>query len=213
LKQITQLPEHFVERGSVDLSKDFKLLAWLQVAALLAVILTGWLFLNLTYALRADSVELLSLRSLLGFESGTGFFFQISLSMFMLLSLLIATVLMIILHEAVHGIAFWLFTGKKPTFGFKWFYAYAASPKGVYLPRQQYFVVALAPLIFLTLAGTALIPLTPLTALPTLVFFLIGNAAGAIGDIWVVGWLLREPPEILLQDKGDAVTCYGPPHA
>jgi hypothetical protein len=32
-----------------------------------------------------------------------------------------------------------------------------------------------------------------LTALPTLVFFLIGNAAGAIGDVWVVGWLLREP--------------------
>jgi hypothetical protein len=44
LKQITQLPDHFVERGSVDLSKDLKLLAWLQVAAFLAVILTGWLF-------------------------------------------------------------------------------------------------------------------------------------------------------------------------
>ena len=211
LKQITQLPEHFVERGSVDLTKDFKLLVKLQAAAFLAVILSGWLFLNLTYFLRPDSGELLSVSSLLGFESTNGLNLRISLSMFMLVSLLVATVLMIILHEAVHGVAFWLFTGKRPTFGFKLFYAYAASPKGIYLPRQQYFIVALAPLIFLTLAGIALIPVVPLVALPTLVFFLVGNAAGAIGDVWVVGWLMREPPEILLQDRGDAVTCYGPP--
>lgn len=211
MKQITKLPENFVERGSVDLTKDFKLLIKLQVAAFLAVILTGWLFLNLTYLLRPDSVELLSVRSLLGYDTGNGINIQISLSMLMLVSLLGATVLMIVLHEAVHGIAFWLFTGKRPTFGFKWVYAYAASPKGVYLPRQQYFVVALAPLTFLSLAGIVLIPVLPLLALPTLVFFLIGNAAGAIGDVWVVGWLLREPPEILLQDRGDAVFCYGPP--
>jgi hypothetical protein len=211
MKQITQLPEHFVERGSVDLAKNFKLLIWLQIAALFAVILTGWLFINLTYILRPDSVQLLSLRSLLGIDTGDGFTIGISLSMFMLASLLIATVLMIILHEAVHGIAFWYFTRRRPTFGFKGFYAYAASPKGVYLPRQEYIVVALAPLLLLSLLGVILIPLVPLNALPILVFFLIGNAAGAIGDVWVVGWLLREPPEILLQDRGDAVTTYGPP--
>jgi hypothetical protein len=213
LKQITQLPDHYVERGSVDLAKDLKLLVKLQVAAFLAALLTGWLFLNLTYILRPDSAELLSLRSLLGFETGDGVSFRFSISILILVSLLIATVLMIVLHEAVHGLAFWLFTGKRPTFGFKGLYAYAASPKGVYLPRKQYFVVALAPLISLSLLGLILIPLLPLIALPTLVFFLIGNAAGAIGDVWVVGWLLREPAEILLQDRGDAVTCYGPPPA
>lgn len=111
---------------------------------------------------------------------------------------------MIILHEAVHGLAFWLFTGKHPKFGFKVFYAYAASPEGVYLPRQQYFMVALAPLVILTLVGIVLIPIMPLLALPTLVFFLISNSAGSVGDLWVVGWLLREPREILLQDQGDA---------
>jgi hypothetical protein len=211
LKKITQLPENYVERGTIDLAKDFKLLLRLQVAAFVAVILAGWLFLNLTYILRPDSVALLSLRSLLGHSSDDVFTIRISLSIYMLMSLLIATVLMIVLHEAVHGFTFWYFTRKKPTFGFKGLYAFAASPKGTYLPRLQYFVVALAPLIFLSLAGIALIPILPLLALPTLVFFLIGNAAGAIGDVWVVAWLLREPPEILLQDRGDAVTCYGPP--
>ena len=211
MKAITRLPEHFVERGSVDLAKDFKLLLKLQVAAFIAVIITGWFFLNLTYLLRPDSIELLSVRSLLGFESDNGFSFELSLSLLMLISLLVATILMIVLHEAVHGIAFWMFTGRRPSFGFKGFYAYAASPKGVYLPRREYFVVALAPLVFLSLFGAILIPVLPLVALPALVFFLIGNAAGAIGDVWVVGWLLREPPELLLQDRGDAVTTYGPP--
>jgi hypothetical protein len=206
MKPVTYLPEHFVERGSIDLSKNIKLLVLLQVVGVIALIISAWLFINLTYLLRPESVELLSV--ILRSEDGLSFRISVSLP-----SLLVALLMMIVLHEAVHGIAFWYFTRKKPTFGFKGLYAYAASPKGTYLPRQQYFIVALAPLILLTLVGVVLIPVLPLLALPTLVFFLIGNAAGAIGDIWVVGWLLREPREILLQDHGDAVICYGPPPA
>jgi hypothetical protein len=76
---------------------------------------------------------------------------------------------------------------------------------------MQYFMVALAPLIILTAAGVVLIPVMPQAGLPALLLFLIGNSAGSVGDLWVVSVLLREPREVLLQDEGDAVTCFGPP--
>ncbi len=35
---------------------------------------------------------------------------------------------MLLLHEALHGLAFWIFTRSRPRFAFKTFYAYASLP-------------------------------------------------------------------------------------
>jgi hypothetical protein len=124
-------------------------------------------------------------------------------------AVLVLTFLMIVVHELIHGLFFWLFTRERPTFGFKGAYAYAAAPDW-YMPRNQYAIVGLAPLVLMTLAGLVLLPVIPVWAIPALLFVVVTNAAGAVGDIAVVGWLLLQPRATLVNDIGDAVTLYRP---
>ena len=126
-----------------------------------------------------------------------------------ILAALAINVVVIVLHEAVHGVFFWLFTGSRPGFAFKIWYAYASAPDW-YLPRRLYFIVALAPLVGLSALGLALVPFVPAGALLALLLFLTMNASGAVGDIAVAIWLLSQPPACLVNDHGDAVTFYTP---
>jgi hypothetical protein len=114
-----------------------------------------------------------------------------------------------VLHELIHGLFFWLFTRTRPAFGFKGAYAYAAAP-GWYIPRSQYIIVGLAPLVLITLGGFALLVVVPAWLIPALLFVVVMNGAGAVGDIAVVGWLLVQPRATLVHDLGDAVAIYRP---
>lgn len=198
MRPVTRLPDHYIPLSSLDLSGSYRLLLVMQVAGLFALLVSGVFFLWLTFFLRPTASEILSWQGLF------------SRPLLLFGSLILSTVLMVVLHEAVHGLFFWLFTGRRPLFGFKGLYAYAASPPGTYLPRDQYLLVGIAPLVALSLAGTALLPFVPLAGLPVLLFFLIGNASGSVGDLLVIAWLLRMPPDTFLQDVGDKMTAYGP---
>ncbi len=114
---------------------------------------------------------------------------------------------MVLVHEAIHGLCFWLTIGSRPTFGFRGLYAFAAAP-GWYISSGHYMTIALAPLVAVTVAGLALLLVAPVAAIPALFLFVVVNAAGAIGDILVVLWLLTRPPATLVQDSGDAVTVF-----
>jgi hypothetical protein len=120
---------------------------------------------------------------------------------------IVVTAVMIVLHEAVHGMFFWLFTGTAPKFAFKGVYAYAAAPDW-YMPKFQYLVTALAPLVLLSALGVGLMAVVPAGGFVTLLLFLVTNASGAIGDLWVAVWLLRQPDHCYGNDQGDAVTLY-----
>lgn len=121
--------------------------------------------------------------------------------------ILIALVLMILLHEAVHGVFFWLYTKERPKFGFKLAYAYAAAPDW-YLPRNQFIVVGLAPLALLSLFGVFFSPVFPLAWVKSLVFFLTLNAAGAVGDMLTVIVVLRYPADALVNDRGEEFAVF-----
>jgi hypothetical protein len=137
-----------------------------------------------------------------------GFSFLIPISW--LIGFLAASVLIIPLHELVHGLLFWVFTRRRPLFGLRLpFYAFAAAPVDVYLPRNPYLVVALAPLVLLNLLGLLLLPIMPLSLVPTLVLFMLLNTVGAVGDLLVTGWLLHYPARVVVQDVGDTMTVYG----
>lgn len=116
-------------------------------------------------------------------------------------------VLMVVLHEAVHGAFFWLFTRSRPVFAFKGAYAYAAAP-GWFIPRNQYLVVGLSPLVILTVVGVALAAVLPAGWLLPLLALLILNASGAVGDLWVTLSLLGYPPSAYCYDEGDRTTVY-----
>jgi Putative zincin peptidase len=102
------------------------------------------------------------------------------------------------IHELIHAAAFILWGGK-PYFGAKLPYALYCGAKDQLFRRNQYFVVGLAPLVIITLAGIILILISPVLASYMLLAF-IGNFSGAAGDIWVVRRLVRRPPSILVED-------------
>lgn len=124
-----------------------------------------------------------------------------------LVSILIALILVIVLHELAHGLFFWLFTKERPKFGFKLVYAYAAAP-GWYFPRSQFIIIGLAPLVLISLGGLLLIAVLPLHWMPALYIAIVLNAAGAVGDLAVVAWLLNRPAHTYVQDEGPRMTLY-----
>jgi hypothetical protein len=113
-----------------------------------------------------------------------------------------------VLHEAIHGLFFWVFTRSRPVFGVKLLFAYAGAPDW-YIPRNQYSIVGIAPLVMISLVGFLLIPLIPLSTAQILLFGMVMNAAGAVGDIYVCGRVLRLPPDVLVRDTGFVFDVYG----
>ncbi|MBN2501314.1 MAG: DUF3267 domain-containing protein [Anaerolineales bacterium] len=187
------LPEAYQQLYSLDLSKNILALIALNAAALPIFFIAGWVFIRLSIWLRPaywQGGEILAL--------GLG----------ELIGVLIAIVLMLVIHEAIHGIFFWIFTKERPRFGFHGLYAYAAAPDW-YLPRNKYLVVGLAPLVLISVVGVLVMPITPLVAFPALFTLLVLNAAGAIGDIYVTLRLLFGPEDVFVNDHGDKFAVFG----
>ena len=126
-----------------------------------------------------------------------------------LANLVVVTVVMIVVHEAFHGHCFWLFTRSKPKFAFKFYYAYASAPDW-YLPRWQYLITGLAPLVGITAICVGLMFIVPAWLMPSLLWMLVFNTSGAAGDLWMVWRLLRSPRGVLARDKGDVLEFFAP---
>jgi hypothetical protein len=131
----------------------------------------------------------------------------INLNFWYILGILFGFLILIVIHELIHGFFFWLFTKERPTFAFKGAYAYAAAP-GWYFPRNTYLLIGLAPFVFLT-TGLLVLSffLTSQVAYGVLMIAAI-HAAASLGDIVVVGWTLFFPSSSLVQDQGDRFLLF-----
>lgn len=197
MQAVRTLPTGYQLRGGIDLAQDRRALLMLNAGGTLLLLVFGWLALQTTAALRPD----VTLRITITLGSALDLMLVASI----VLALLTGTV---VLHEAIHGLCFWLFTRERPRFGFKGAYAYAGAPDW-YIPRNHYLIIGSAPLVVITLLGLLLLALLPAPLLPGLLLVVVLNGAGAVGDIAVVGWLLaRWPATTLVQDRGDAVAFY-----
>lgn len=194
------LPAGYHSIGTLDVAHDQRLLIILNIAGLFCLALGGWLFFRAAFWLRpqdaASGLGTLSVSTLAGWAA-------------LVAAILALTAMHIILHEAVHGIFFWIFTRARPRFAFRWAYAYAAAP-GWYIPRNPFFVTTLAPLVVLSLAGLLVMAAAPAAWILPTWFVITMNAGGAVGDLAVAAWLARQPPGCLVQDRGDAVTFFLP---
>ena len=127
-----------------------------------------------------------------------------------LLGFIIGVVLALIgvpvLHEAVHGVVARL-AGARPEFGVGAGFAYTTFGEPV--GRLAYLVIGLAPLVVLSAAGVAVAVGWPRYAGFVLVF-LVANAAGAVGDLWVAWEIRRLPPEVRIYDLADGFAAYLP---
>lgn len=167
----------------------------LNLVGLLLLVPFGWLFFRLFAAIRPDF-------SGLGLEIG-----GLGGVLLFLVLLLFSIFGIILLHELVHGLFIWWFTGSRPHFGVGVGYAYAAAPDW-YFPRWQHLIIAVAPLLLISGAGLALLPLLPQWAFFYLFVALMMNAVGSVGDMAMMGWLLLKPSHTLVRDTGPAIYIY-----
>ncbi len=197
MRPLRTLPGTYTLRREVDLSKDQPPLVKLNLVGIVLFFVFAGLFGGIATVLQPRLA-----RS--GLLSGT---FEVNL--FTILGVVLAFILVLVLHEAVHGAFFWIFTRARPMFGLKAAYAYAAAPDW-YIPRNAYLVVGLSPLVVISLAGVVLLPLIPPGLVLPWLFALATNASGAVGDLYIVGWLLTQPAQTLVQDRGDGMCIFTP---
>lgn len=115
--------------------------------------------------------------------------------------------LYVALHEAVHGVCFWAFSGEKPRFGWKSVYAYAASD--AYYSKWPYLSIALAPVVFWGAVLAVLAAILPADWYWMVQMIQLINLSGAAGDLYVTWLLCRMPADILIQDAGVAMQVFG----
>lgn len=102
------------------------------------------------------------------------------------------------IHEAIHGLTI-LFWGGRPHFGAKLPLALFCGARQQIFRRNQYIVIAMAPLVVISVAGMILTLLMPGLATYAL-FAIAGNISGAAGDLVVVWQLYHLPRHILVED-------------
>lgn len=123
-------------------------------------------------------------------------------------------VLTITLHEVAHGLLLWMFTGARPVFGYKGWYAYADAP-GWFLKRWPMAAVLVAPLLVLPAIGLPLIAYAPAEVSIFVLFGLIINGVAAVADVYAVGVVLRVRGPVYFGDTpgampGEAGSWYLP---
>ncbi|HSG16768.1 MAG TPA: metalloprotease family protein [Anaerolineae bacterium] len=191
MKSTKDLGAEYVYAGNLDLGERKNALL-LNLVGLALLFVFGWLFVQLAAAIRPEI-------------SATGFFDVIQ--NLELLYLVVGLFVVLVVHELLHGLLFWIYTGERPEFGFRVVYAYASAP-GWYLPRNQFIVAGLAPIVGLTLVGLVLLPLITQALVAELLALMAFNAAASVGDLVVAGWLLRKPATLMVRDSGPRIRIY-----
>ncbi|HET9910492.1 MAG TPA: DUF3267 domain-containing protein [Anaerolineales bacterium] len=128
-----------------------------------------------------------------------------------LIMIVVGILLALIVHELTHGMAMQIF-GAKPKYGALWkqMMFYATAP-GFVFARNNYVIIALAPLIFISI----LVVLGMWLLQGTLWVALLGicgimNASGAVGDMWITALVLRYPATAYVMDERDGVRVFLP---
>ena len=99
--------------------------------------------------------------------------------------------------------------GANPIFGLDWKLgaAYATAP-GYLFTRNQFILVALMPLVVLTLFFLLVLVFVPMNWRLVGVLALTFNVAGAAGDLWMTRVLLPFPASALVIDERDGLRVF-----
>ncbi len=186
-------PANAVLVYSLNLSRNRAAMWGMNLGSLLLLFLFGWLFLGYVKLVRPGIVV----------EIFSGSFKPLIFA----ISMIAVFVAMIIAHELIHGIFFWIFTRRRPKYGLRGWYAFASAP-GWFFPRGQYLVIGLAPIGCLSALGLILLALLPADALVVVLFAVIVNAASSIGDLWIALRVTLERRPVVVEDQGDAMYLY-----
>jgi hypothetical protein len=189
-------PENAVLVYSLNLKKN-KAAAWaMNGASIPLLFLFGGLFLAYFLLIRPDI--------------WTGMLATSNTDLLSLIVLIAVFAAMIVVHELVHGVFFWIFTRSRPVFGLRGWYAFAAAP-GWFLPRGQYLIITLAPFVTLSLLGMLLMAILPVMTAATALIMTAFNATSSVGDLWIAFRLVGQRRPVIVEDLGDGVNFYSLP--
>ncbi len=120
--------------------------------------------------------------------------------------LMVSSILYIILHEAVHGIAMKICGTKKVSYGFTGLYAFAGSKD--YYNKHNYIFIALAPVVLWGIVLGIINLLVSHDWFWIIYILQISNISGAAGDMYVTYKFSRMPKDILITDYGLGMKVY-----
>jgi hypothetical protein len=121
--------------------------------------------------------------------------------------LLGGAVLLVIPHEGIHRVCYWLFTGERPSVSRPGGHTYIAPP-GHYLPKRLFLLVALAPLIVWSFVIVVTLIFVPAPTIYWLAVALALNLAICTTDLAMITWAFRQPRDALFNDQGLVVIAY-----
>lgn len=198
------LPATYREIGTLDARTSKVLPLVLALVGLVVMAFTSWLSYRALFALRPADAQRI-------FQGSTAFaingWYDLMGVFLAVLAFLVSYIIMISLHEAIHGLFFWRFTRSRPQFAIHMPFVSASAP-GWYIPRNPYLIIELAPLVVLTLSGLAMLSIAPSAWLVPAWLMITLHTAGSAGDLLVAVWLLLQPPTCLAHDNGDAITLF-----
>ena len=193
MKSLRELPENYKEYYSVDLQNDKKMMLRINLVAILigvAMVLAVCFFIPFSTAL-PSSVD--STERLIGICVKC-------------VALAVLSIVYIILHELVHGIAMKICGTKKVKYGFTGVYASAGSDD--YYDKKSYIFIALAPVVLWGVVIAIANFLVPRDWFWVVYIIQITNISGAAGDYFVTFKFSRFPKDILVRDSGTAMKVY-----
>jgi hypothetical protein len=191
------LPDGYIQTHEINLAKNKRLAILLNIVGFIIFVLSFVLLGLFVRRVRTDlSTITFTMRGDLS-------------ALLQLLGLFLLVALIMVVHELIHGLFFWVFTRSKPAYALRRSYAYAAAPDW-FIPFRQYWIIGLAPLVLIDAIGILLILLAPTGWILPILLLVALNTAGSIGDMLITLRLLRLSPASLAKDTGDSVCFFEP---
>jgi len=184
------LPDGYVQSGEINLKKDKRLSILLNIGAFIIFIPMFYLLSGFIALVRPDITN-----------------FSVTITIGKVFGAIGLVVLVLIIHEIIHGLFFWIFSHGRPVFALRPLYAYAGAPTW-FFPKRQYAITALGPLIIIGAVGLLLLLLAPISWMLMIVLLVALNTSGAIGDIFVFFRLLQCSQTSFANDTGEVVTFF-----
>lgn len=184
------LPDGYVQSDEINLKKNKPLTILLNIFA--------FFIFSISFALLSIFGTVIRL----GMVKMSG-----SISTGSMLIMLGSMVFILVIHELIHGLFFWMFSRSKPVLAIRLLYAYAGAPAW-FFPKHQYALIALVPLVMIGVVGLLLIMLVPASWFLMIAFLVALNTGGAVGDLFVFVRLLKLSPTGFTNDTGDLVTFF-----
>lgn len=112
---------------------------------------------------------------------------------------ILSYIVMLCVHELLHGLTITLLGGR-PHYGTRLPFALYCGAKDQMFSRNSYITIAGAPLCVISLAALVLTLLVP-TLSSFVLFASAGNISGAAGDLQAIGHLRKLPSRVLVEDR------------